>query len=146
MPLQRSERVVFLASKLWESFLAEDSGRRVALTGDIIPHGSLRSKHIRSRLAWAESLSDRFVTFSVAKRAIIHLERKYYLNYPVIPGVTVQKWRETQASRIVALCYRMKKNCKARQKIKSATAMDSMEDTLAYDGEAPAGSVCPLRV
>ena len=134
--MAQQARAEFLAKRLWHSFVGADSGLRVAQTG-----ATLRSHSLRRSLSWVEKLDNKFVTFRVAKRAVIILERKYHLAFPVIPGVSVEEWRVQQARRISKLCYRAKKNSKARdQPPTPKPAMD--QDTLAYDAEARSGA-CP---
>ena len=129
-------RAELLAKRLYEAFVGVDQGQRVALTGAIIPHGTLRSQHLRRELSWVETLGNKFVTLCVARRAVVCLEKKYHINVPVFPGVSQHEWRESQAKRILRLCCRVKKNLRAREAtpVKPKPAMD--HDTLMYDGEA----------
>ena len=134
--MSQHQRALYLAKRLWETFVRADSGQRVALTGAIVPYGSLKSRSLRRQLAWVETLDNKFVTLAVARRAVALLEKKFYLSFPIIPGVSVASWRETQAQRISKLCYRVKKNKQARSK--SRTPKKAMvDDTLAYDAEVP---------
>jgi len=119
-------RALFLAKKLWDSFAAGDDGQRIAITGDIIPHGTLRSRSLRQCLKWAERSSCKFVTSVVASQAIEVLIKKYQLQYPIIPGISVRSWKRRQAERIVQVCYRVKKNSQARQ---VSLAMTDFEET-----------------
>ena len=134
--LPAQQRAEFLAQRLWKEFVSEDYGQRVALTGAIVPHGSLKSSSLRRRFSFAESLGNKFVTLPVARRCVSHLEKKFFLQVPIIPGVTKQQWRESQARKIVRLCYRAKKNSKARANPKPSKPTKAMDDTLVYDGEA----------
>ena len=134
-------RAEFLAKRLWQSFVSVDSSLRVAQTGSILPHGSLKSHALRRSLSWVEGLDNKFITFQVAKRAVQVLERKYHLAFPIIPGVSVEDWRVQQASRISWLCYKAKKNSKARSQAPKKAAMD---DTLAYDAEARSACMAPV--
>ena len=119
-------RAFLLAKKLWDSFAAGDSGQRIAITGDIIPHGTLRSRSLRESLRWAEGSSCKLVTAIVASQAIEVLIRKYHLQFPIIPGVAVRSWKKRQTNRIVHMCYRAKKNSQARQ---VSRAMTDYEET-----------------
>ena len=133
--MSQQKRAEVVAKYLWENFISPDYGARTALTGAIIPYGSLKSTALRKQLSWVEFLGNKFVTLAVARRSVKHLLRKYHVQVPIIPGVSSEEWKETQAQRIVKACYRMKKNAKARQTPRRrATA--AMEDTLVYDGEA----------
>ena len=129
MPVVRfhlKARAFFLAKKLWDSFAAGDEGQRIAITGDIIPHGTLRSQSLRQCLKWAESSPCKLITSVVASQAIEILIRKYHLQFPIIPGISVASWKRRQAQRIVQICYRVKKNSQARQ---VSLAMTDFEET-----------------
>ena len=121
------QRAVLVADHLWRSFLAKDRGQTVAATGRLLPHGSLKSKNLREGLSWAESLPYKFITEKVALKAILILEKVYRLQYPIIPGVTVDRWRALQARTLTRLCYRVKKNRGARVARSRSTSMDSMD-------------------
>ena len=133
--MSQQKRAEVVAKFLWEKFISPDHGARVALTGAIIPYGSLKSAALRKQLAWVEALANKFVTLAVARRSIKLLLKKYHVNVPVIPGVSKDEWAQTQAQRVVKMCYRMKKNAKARQ-MPRKTRAQAMDDTLVYDGEA----------
>ena len=128
-------RAFYLAARLHEAFVAVDQGQRLALTGAIIPHGTLKSLHIRRKLSFVETLENKFVTLAVARRTVICLEKRFYISVPRIPGLSHKDWRERQAKRILNLCYRVKKNLKARNSPQKKPKR-AMEDTLVYDGEA----------
>ena len=127
-------RALFLAKKLWESFAAANGGRRIATSGDIIPHGSLRSRSLRRCLSWAESSPCKLVTQEVAQLAVDILVKQYRIQYPIVPGFPLKAWRKRQVSRIVHLCYRAKKNSHSRTR--QAKHAMAEQDTLIYDGEA----------
>lgn len=131
MPLLR--RAAVLAKHLWESFLREDCGRRCAATGDLVPHGTLKSVALKRKLAWAADLPYKFVTEQVALLALERLETHYHLQYPVIPGVSVKRWRAQQAARVTKLVYRYRKNSAARV---SRKAMTDHDETQAWSAEA----------
>ena len=129
------QRGILLASHLWDAFCANDRGQRVAATGLVIPHGTLRSRSLRESLAWAKTLPYKFVTVKVALRAVHHLQRKHHLEFPIIPGVSPTRWHELEARRIARICYRVKKNCLAAAARARKLAMDH-EETQPWSVEA----------
>ena len=126
----------FAGVSLWDAFFAEDGGQRVACTGQVIPHGTLKSRALRESLSWAASLPYKFVTVKAACCALLHLERKRGIQFPIIPGVSVARWRELEARRIARVCHRIQKNTSAQaSRERKLAAMDN-EETQAWSLEA----------
>ena len=146
--LQHASRVEALSQKMFEAFVQQDGGERLAKTGKLVRSNTLRTKTTRSAMATVLEARNngadhgehdpskfRFWSKSVVKHALEKMFQDHHLEVPMLPGFDWGTWIKEQASLVQSLCKKASRNERGLQKIVKGPGparMDEMQ-TLEWD-------------
>ena len=145
--LQHAARVEALSQKMFEAFIQQDEGERLAKTGKLLRSNTLRTKTTRSAMATVlearnngsdpgeNGPSNRFWSKAVVKHALEKMFQDHNLEVPMLPGFDWGTWIKEQASLVQNLCKRASRNERGLKKIVKGPGADHMDEmqTLEWD-------------
>ena len=122
-----------LADHLFESCCSSPEDlERIAVTGQLLPAGSLKFKAVRSKLAWVRHLpGQRFFTGKRVREALEQLVRSHDLSLPNIPGFSLESWIRQQTTSLTKTLQRARKSTAAMDPSLAETQTWEVEDRIA---------------
>ena len=148
--LQHASRVEALSQKMFEAFIQEDEGERLAKTGKLLRSNTLRTKTTRSAISTVlearqneadddadQSNKFRFWSKAVVKHALEKMFADHSLEVPMLPGFDWGTWVKEQAHLVQTLCKKATRNERGLHKRVKGPGPGPMDDmqTLEWDLE-----------